>query len=79
MKNLGPKSVALLAEAGLNSIAELKAIGPVLAFLTVKRQHPEASRNLLWAIYGAIHDIDWREISDETKASLQAEVDSHLM
>lgn len=71
-----------LAECELDSIASLRAVGPVVAFLSVKQRHADASLNLLWAIYGAIHDVDWRDVSETAKAELRnelrAELDSHL-
>lgn len=78
MRNLGPKSTKWLAEVHLDSRERLAQAGAIVAYLSVKQRHSEASLNLLWAIYGAIHDIDWREIPEETKAELRRTVDSHL-
>ena len=76
MRNLGPKSEQWLEEAGITSVDQLTGMGAVAAFQLVKMKHPQATRNLLWALQGAIDDCDWREFSEETKRRLNAELES---
>jgi DNA transformation protein len=77
LRNLGPKSAMMLAEAGVRTTGELRALGAVRAYLRVKSFRPKsASLNLLWAIAAGLEDRDWRELSREEKASLLAEVRS---
>lgn len=71
LRNLGPKSALMLAEAGIRTIAELRLLGPPKAY---KRVMDKASLNLLWAIAAGLEDRDWRQLSDDEKASLLAEV-----
>lgn len=73
--NLGPKSAEWLQNAGINSEAALISVGPAVAFQIVCRQQQGVSRNFLWALYGAIHHVDWRDLSSATKAVLLAEID----
>ena len=42
LRNLGPKSGQWLREAGINTIAELERLGPVVAFRLVKQRQPKA-------------------------------------
>lgn len=71
LRNLGPKSALMLAEAGIRTIAELRALGAVKAYRWVK---DKASLNLLWAIAAGLDDRDWRDLGEDEKASLLAEV-----
>ncbi|WP_119390419.1 TfoX/Sxy family DNA transformation protein [Taklimakanibacter lacteus] len=71
LRNLGPKSARLLAEAGIRRIAELRLLGAAKAYRRVK---DKASLNLLWAIAAGLEDRDWRTVTKAEKASLLAEV-----
>lgn len=47
LPNLGPKSQAMLARAGITTLARLQRLGAVRAYVQVKRREPRASLNLL--------------------------------
>ncbi|MBI3673312.1 MAG: TfoX/Sxy family protein [Rhizobiales bacterium] len=75
LRNLGPKSAMMLAEAGVSTIAELRQLGAVRAYLRVKQLHPKfASLNLLWALVAGLEDRDWRELTKSEKDRLVAQV-----
>jgi hypothetical protein len=74
LRNLGPTSAAWLVEAGLRSISDIRRVGPVGAFQLVRRKHPEASLNLLWALVAGLEERDWRELSESEKARWLAEL-----
>ncbi|MCB1376840.1 MAG: TfoX/Sxy family protein [Alphaproteobacteria bacterium] len=75
LRNLGPKSALMLAEAGIRTLDELAALGAVKAYARVKALRPKfASLNLLWALAAGLEDRDWRELSPEEKDALVAEV-----
>ncbi|MEM8557852.1 MAG: TfoX/Sxy family protein [Bacteroidota bacterium] len=78
LRNLGPASARMLREAGIDNRAELERLGAVLAYKIVRHQRPGVSLNLLWALWGALHDRDWRSLSANEKATLRAEVDEPL-
>jgi DNA transformation protein and related proteins len=71
LRNLGPKSARLLAEAGIRTIAELRVLGAAKAY---RRVADKASLNLLWAIAAGLEDRDWRELTHKEKDSLLAQV-----
>lgn len=75
LRNIGPKSAKWLHDAGIVSKTDLRAVGPVVAFLTVRQEQPNVSLNLLWALYGALHEIDWRDLPEATKQRLLKELD----
>lgn len=73
--NLGPKSAQMLAEAGITDEAQLRALGPVVAYLAVRQAGEMPSMNLLWAIAAGLQDRPWIELSDVEKKKLRAELD----
>ncbi len=75
LPNLGPKSVQMLAEAGIFTIDDLNAAGPIQAYARVKFLHPRsASRNLLWSLAAGLEGRSWSDLTREEKARLEAEL-----
>ena len=77
MANLGPKSAAILAAAGIQSREHLAMLGSVAAFAMAKRSGTPVSLNLLWAIEGALTGQSWQKVAREHRASLLLALDSH--
>lgn len=72
MKNIGKVSREWLHEVGIHDLGELKKLGSVHVYNMIKLNHPEkVSLNLLWALEGAVQDIDWTEIPGEGKEELK--------
>ena len=76
--NLGPRSAAMLAGAGINSLTALRRMGSVRAYLKVKNSDPSASLNLLWALEGALTNTHWREVAKSSRANLLFQLDDIL-
>ncbi len=70
LPSLGPKSQAMLAGAGITSIARLRQLGSVRAYAMVKVANPNASLNLLWALESALSGEPWQEVARVHRASL---------
>lgn len=78
LPNLGPKSRTMLAQAGIVSVSQLRALGAVAAFVRVQeRCGGKASLNLLWALEGALSERPWREVARSQRASLLPALDHH--
>jgi len=75
LRNLGPQSSAWLQSVGLDSIDQIRRIGPVAAYRLVKQRYPQVSLNLLWALAAGIDDRDWRELTTREKKSLRAQLE----
>lgn len=77
LRNLGRVSAGRLRKIGVGNLGELKAVGAETAFehiLVLERSRrftPTVSVNLLYALWGAINDVDWREIPAKQKVYLQ--------
>ena len=75
LRNLGPRSALMLAEAGIRTIDELEALGAVRAYVRVKSLRPKsASLNLLWALAAGLEGRDWRDLTKDEKDSLRSAV-----
>lgn len=76
IRNVGPKSAAWLRQVGVRTREDLARIGPVDAFLKVKRAGFRPSLNLLYAMAGALADCHWAELPEQHKQELIAELEA---
>ncbi|WP_374347492.1 TfoX/Sxy family protein [Chitinimonas sp.] len=75
LANLGKASAAMLAQAGIESEAQLRELGAVAAFLAVKRAGAKPSLNLLWALEGALSGRDWKQVARDDRTALLIQLD----
>lgn len=78
MRNLGPACEADLNAAGITTAGQLIALGAEDAFikmLIARRQRGGTTKccnaAYLYALYGAIHDIDWRNLPETQKTAFK--------
>lgn len=72
IRNVGPKSAAWLRQVGVRTQEDLNRLGPVEAFMKVKRAGFRPSLNLLYSLAGAIENCHWADLPDERKQALVA-------
>jgi len=72
IRNVGPKSAAWLRQVGVRTTEDLARVGPVDAFLKVKRAGFRPSLNLLYSMAGALADCHWADLPEEKKQELLA-------
>ena len=76
LRGLGPKSQAMLARIGVHTLAQLRRVGAVTAY--VRAKHDDAvSLNLLYALVSAMEGRDWRDIKRERKLELLEAVEAY--
>jgi len=75
LPNLGAKSQQMLHRAGIDSIAQLRELGAVRAYLQVRRGGGNASLNLLWALEGALSGRYWQEVAKHERLRLLLELE----
>jgi len=63
LRNLGPTSENWLNKVGINSKDELDSVGALEAYKKIKFAGYKPTKNLYYALVGAINDKDWRDIS----------------
>ena len=73
IRNVGPKGAAWLRQVGVRTQEDLVRLGPVEAFMKVKRAGFRPSLNLLYSMAGAIENCHWAELADERKRALVAD------
>jgi len=76
IRNVGPKSAAWLRQIGVRTTEDLSRVGPVDAFLKVKRAGFRPSLNLLYAMAGALADCHWADLPEERKQELLAALEA---
>ncbi|MCR9291969.1 MAG: TfoX/Sxy family protein [bacterium] len=74
LRNLGPKCEYDLNSVGIDSLDDLRELGVEQAFVRVvigrmRRGQDVSSLNLnyLYALHGALYDVDWRRLAAEDK------------
>jgi DNA transformation protein and related proteins len=73
--NLGPKSAAILKEAGIGNADDLRKLGAVAAYARAKARHPDrVSLNLLWALAAGLDGRDWRDLTAAEKDRLKEDL-----
>jgi DNA transformation protein and related proteins len=82
MRNLGPAVEKDLIAAGVNSADQVIRLGVKKTFLSMLDGRLEHRRSAkccnalyLYSIYGAIHDIDWRDIPESKKIEFKKYTD----
>ncbi len=76
LRNIGPKSAAWMRQVGLRTRADLVAVGPVGAFMKVRRAGFKPSLNLLYSLEGALQDCHWQEIPEARRQQLVSEYEA---
>ncbi len=77
LRNLGPRSAAMLAAAGIVTLAQLRRLGAVAAFVRARRHDAAASLNLLYALAGALDGVHWRQVQRERRLELLTAVEDY--
>lgn len=78
LRNLGPKSAAMLQAVGITNLDQLKSLGTVAAYAKVKRANARASLNLLWALEAALTGERWQQVARAHRTSLLLALEEHL-
>jgi hypothetical protein len=73
LRNLGPRSTALLASIGIRTRADLVRHGALGACKLLIDAGHRISLNLVCAIEGALMDCDWRDIPHDFRLHLVTE------
>jgi DNA transformation protein and related proteins len=77
LKSLGPRSQAMLAQAGITTVEDLRRIGSVAAYCLAKRANAKVSLNLLWGLESALTGEPWQQIARVHRTSLLLAVDEY--
>jgi len=75
LKNIGKEMERKLESIGINSAEELKEIGSKETWLRLKLKYPESCLVHLYTLEGAICNIEYNQLSEETKKDLKQFID----
>lgn len=71
LPNIGKVLEQQLLQIGIETTEQLKQIGSKQAWLNIKSIDPSACYNRLCALEGAIQNIRWHDLDDDTKKELK--------
>lgn len=77
LRNLGPKSAAALARVGLTKKEDLQRVGGVGAYQLLREKKIPVSKNMAYAIEGALMDVDWRALPFEFKFEINRRITAY--
>jgi DNA transformation protein len=60
----------MLARAGIASVAQLRDLGSVEAFVRTRRANPGVSLSLLWALESSLSGESWQQVARRHRTSL---------
>lgn len=75
LRNLGPKSTEWLASIGITTIEQLRARDPFEVYAELKAALPGVSLSMLYALIGAVEDLDWQVVMRERKSEILFRLD----
>lgn len=71
MVNIGKEMANKLISVGIASSGQLIEAGAKEAFFKIKQKYPNVCLVHLYALEGAIHDMEYNRLSEETKRELK--------
>ena len=71
MMNIGKEMERKLTSVGIESSKKLIAVGVKDAFLRLKQKYSNVCLVHLYTLEGAIHDIEYNRLSEDTKRDLK--------
>lgn len=71
MENIGKEMAKKLESVGIDSSEKLTSLGSKQAFLKLKEIYPQVCLVHLYALEGAIHNMEFNNLSEEKKKELK--------
>ena len=76
MRNIGGEIAKKLRSVDISTAEELKKLGSKEAFLRLKLRYPNVCLVYLYALEGAVSDVDYHKLPKDVKQNLKAFGDS---
>lgn len=71
MMNIGKEMAKKLTSVGIDSAEKLMETGSKHAFLKLKEKYPQVCLVHLYTLEGAIHNMEFNHLSEDTKKELK--------
>lgn len=78
LRSLGPKSAQMLANAGITTVAQLREMGSIEAYVRTKEKNNGVSLNLLWALESALTGESWQAVARNHRTSLLLALENRI-
>ena len=75
LKNIGKVTERWLNQIGIHDEADLRRVGAVRAYRTIRTAEPSATLNLLYALHGALAGRHWNALPAAIKELLRREAE----
>lgn len=72
MRNIGREMARKLESVGIDSAEKLMEVGAKQAFFKLKEAYPNVCLVHLYALEGAVQDMGYDQLSEDTKKELKA-------
>lgn len=79
LPNIGKETARQLYNVGIETYDELKTLGSKEAWLKIQKIDSSACYNRLCGLEGAVQNIRWHYLRDETKQDLKAFYEAHKL
>ncbi|MDE2818916.1 MAG: TfoX/Sxy family protein [Chloroflexota bacterium] len=73
LKNIGETSADWLIAIGIDSVSQIEELGAAEVYRRLRARFP-VSRNMLWALQGALLDIPYNQLPESLKQALLEEL-----
>lgn len=70
LKGIGPKSREMLKAAGIITLAQLRELGSVAAYIRVRQAGCNPSLNFLWGLESVLSGEHWQVVAKKHRLSL---------
>ncbi|MFO1321112.1 MAG: TfoX/Sxy family protein [Burkholderiales bacterium] len=72
LRNIGPRSAKWLIAVGINTKKDLEELGAVNAFRLMRNHGYNVTPVMLYALQGALMDVNWNRLPGKMKDDLRA-------
>ncbi|MCY4072948.1 MAG: TfoX/Sxy family protein [Chloroflexi bacterium] len=73
LKNIGETSANWLLAIGIDSVSQIEELGAAEVYRRLRARFP-VSRNMLWALQGALMDLPYNQLPPDAKQALLDEL-----
>ncbi len=76
MPGFGPTTARWLVDIGIDSHADIDALGSLEVYRRLQASRPSVGLNALWALECLLLDCHWRDLPDSRKAELRGKLEA---
>lgn len=74
LRNFGPKTQCWLKELDIHTLSDLRKWDYIDVYKALRVRGYPANRLFLYAMWGALHDVDWRFVPQDVKDNFAKQI-----